>query len=226
MSMAKSFKKLEAQKLRKLGMSVKFISKTLGVSKGSVSVWCSDIKLTKQQTNKLKQNSIAAGHKGRMLGAMVNKQKKITCMKKMKELAENEIKQITKRDLLMLGIGLYWGEGAKTCSRFEIINSDPYVIKTTYKFIVDILKVPESDIRLRIQINKIHEPRIDKVLDFWKHTLNMKSNQIQKPYFINIKPKKIYGNYDLYYGVARLKVIRGSNLAYKMIGYIDTIKSG
>ena len=47
----------EARRLRKkYGFSLGKISKILNVSKGSVSLWVKDIKLTKTQKNVLKQN--------------------------------------------------------------------------------------------------------------------------------------------------------------------------
>ena len=48
--------KLEAQKLRNNGLSVKEIQNKLGVSRSSVSLWIRGIKLTKEQLERLYLN--------------------------------------------------------------------------------------------------------------------------------------------------------------------------
>ena len=42
--------------------------------------------------------------------------------------AEEELGIISKRDLFMLGLGLYIGEGAKSISRVSIANSNSAVV--------------------------------------------------------------------------------------------------
>ena len=54
-------------------------------------------------------------------------------MQKAKEEARKEIGEITKRDLFMLGIGIYIGEGAKTFDIVRVINADPKIIKFTVR---------------------------------------------------------------------------------------------
>ena len=56
--MAKYKEKIKAQELRERGRSIKEITKTLNVSKGSVSVWCRDIKLTKKQIEQYKKGKL------------------------------------------------------------------------------------------------------------------------------------------------------------------------
>ncbi|MCF7865381.1 MAG: helix-turn-helix domain-containing protein [Candidatus Pacebacteria bacterium] len=47
--MAKFEQKMQARSLREKGMSIKSIAKQLGVSVSSVSLWCRDIILSKEQ---------------------------------------------------------------------------------------------------------------------------------------------------------------------------------
>ena len=53
--MAKSKQMLQARQLRKEGESIKVIAKKLSVSVSSVSVWCRDIELSKEQIESLKK---------------------------------------------------------------------------------------------------------------------------------------------------------------------------
>lgn len=75
--MAKSLKKLEAQKLRRSGMSIKEIAKRVDIAKSTTSVWCKDVVLTEIQKEKLYKKMVTAGHKGRVMGAESNRQKKL-----------------------------------------------------------------------------------------------------------------------------------------------------
>ena len=76
--MAKSLKKLESIKLRRLGMSIKEISDTISIAKSTVSIWCRDVVLSKVQKDTLYRKMVDAGHKGRIMGAETNKKKKVT----------------------------------------------------------------------------------------------------------------------------------------------------
>ena len=98
--MSKSLKKLQARKLRKNGESIKDIAYKLRVSKGSVSVWCRDIKLSSKQTERLRQKMIKSSHIGRMLGTQANKQKKIAKIKKYEGIIKTNIKNKKPQILL------------------------------------------------------------------------------------------------------------------------------
>ena len=105
------------------------------------------------------------------------------------------------------------------------VNSDPEMILLMNNFLVDVMDVLQEDIVCCIQINRIHEQRIKKVLIFWKKLLGLKGSQIRKPYFVNTKVNKVYENYDTYFGVCRLFVRRSKNLKYKMVGLIKALKN-
>jgi len=222
--MAKFKEKLQATQLRKRGKSIGFISSALGVSKSTVSLWCRDVELTDKQKELLERNAIKAGNRGRMLGTLANTQRRINTIKLCRELSKKDIVTVSQRDFMITAAALFWAEGAKTGSRFTFINSDPAMILCMVKFLKEIMQVDRSRLYITIQINKVHEPRIKKVLFFWSSYLKLPLKQFGKPYYINIKPKKIYENHDSYHGIARLSVRNGSSLQYRMLGYIDVLK--
>ena len=136
------------------------------------------------------------------------------------------IGKVTKRDLTIAALCLFWGEGSKTGSRFTFINSDPGMIKIMKSFLTDILHVEENRIRATIQINHIHQPRIKEITSFWSKHLGLPLKYFKKPHFIMVTPKKVYDNQDVYKGILRLQVLRGSNLQYKMLGLIEAFQHG
>lgn len=156
----------------------------------------------------------------------MNKNKRLIAIKEAEISSKKIIKKISKRELLLIAIALYWSEGSKSdkTSGFVFVNSDPEMILVMKLFLVDVLHVKSEDIVCSIQINRIHEKRIGIVLSFWKNLLKLSEEQFRKPYYVNTKVRKVYENYDNYFGVCRLIVKRGMNLKYRMIGLIKAIK--
>src|SRR3989344_1780768 len=137
--MARSEEKIIARNFRKEGRSLGSIARELKVSKSSVSLWCRDILLSIEQMNALRNQAGSAY--SRWLGAESNRRKKRESIEKNRNEAFTLIKKISKRDLLIAGLCLFWGEGSKTGSRFIFINSDPIMLKIMKSFVTDILKV-------------------------------------------------------------------------------------
>lgn len=223
--MAKFEKRLEARKLRRKGHSIRSIAMRLGVSKSSASVWCKDLKLTPKQKERLLKNAIKAGHKGRMLGAEMNRRKKEERIAFHRNAGKKTINRLSKRDLLMAGIALYWGEGNKSeKSKLGFANSDPDAVRFMYGWFQKSMGVKKQEFMPRIFINKIHSARITKVIKFWSSLLNLPIEQFGKPVLIKTRQKKVYENHDNYYGVLALGVKRGTDLKYKILGLIDALK--
>jgi hypothetical protein len=225
-TMAKFEKRLDARKLRRKGYSIFSIARCLGVSKSSVSVWCRDLKLTQKQANRLLENAINAGHKGRMIGAEMNRRKKEERIAFHKESGEKEIGKLSDRDLLMTGIALYWGEGNKKGkTKLSFANSDPEAILFMYKWFQKAMDVGKNEFMPRIFINEIHGSRIKKVVKFWSSLLNLPIEQFGKPFLLKMKQKKVYENHDNYYGVLALGVRKSTDLKYRILGLINALKN-
>ncbi len=223
--MAKSLKKIEALKLRQSGMSIKEIAVLLDVSRSTSSVWCRDILLSEKQKEKLYKKMVTAGHKGRMIGAAVNKQKKIDILDHAKELATKEIGRLSKRDILMLSLGLYWGEGSKDSQgRFVFVNSDPVAILTIIYFLKIVFGIGKNQLCPQLYINDQHKKRENVVINFWSKKLKIPKNQFGKTIFITVPHKKVYANFETYMGVLHLTVSKGSVIKYKTMAFLNLIQ--
>ncbi len=151
-----------------------------------------------------------------------NKQKRLDQLSKYEKEGELEINAITKRDLLMLGIGLYWGEGTKSNygGPAVITNSDPNVILLAMRWFQENFGVAVKDFRPYIYISEIHKEREEDIMNFWVGTLKIPKKQFLRIIFLKNRPKKKYENYDSYYGILSLRVRRSTNLKYKILGLI------
>ena len=223
-TMAKFKEKLEALKLRRKGWSIGSIAEHLEVGKGSVSTWCKDLKLTKSQKDFLKQKMIKAGHKGRMIGAEMNRKKKENTIAFYQKSGKKDIGKLSQRDIFVIGVALYWAEGSRKNSSLSFVNSDPDMIKLMYRWFQEVMSVKKEEFMPCVFINEMHRPRITKVMNFWSSLLNLPKRQFSNPVFLKMKQKKVYENYDSYFGVLALRVSKGTNLKYKILGLIDALK--
>lgn len=219
-------KRILARKMRREGSTITEIKNTLGVSKSTASLWCRDIVLSEKQKKTIIENSFQKTTKGRMMGAEMNKQKRLEAIIDAERYGLNIIKKVNQRELLIIGTALYWAEGSKSDATFgfQFINSNPDMILCMKKFLRAV-EVNDDDICCSIQINEIHKPRISTVLNFWKKLLRLSDEQIGNPSFVKTKINKIYENYDSYFGICRLRVRKSTLLKYKMIGLIKALKN-
>ncbi|MEA2715344.1 MAG: hypothetical protein QOG91_372 [Candidatus Parcubacteria bacterium] len=167
------------------------------------------------------------GHLGRLRGAQVNKDKKIASQFAAAVWAKNIVPTITERDRLMTGIALYWAEGSKSprTTGFVFVNSDPIMIKFMHDWLIGIVLIPKESIVAQVSINEIHRYRIETVLNFWSHLLDLPRNKFSNTSFIKSRQKKIHENHEIYYGVLRLSVSRSTFLKYKVLQMIEILKA-
>jgi hypothetical protein len=220
--MAKVREKMFARKYRREGRSIKAIARILSVSPSSVSLWCEDIRLTESQIQKLDIGRRTVSMKNLLKGAQMNKEKKFARIALHRQEARGLLKSLTKRELLIAGLGLYWGEGVKK-GNTAIVNSDPKVIAFAMRWFTLGFGVPVADLRPRIFINHTHAARIDTVEAFWSQYLGIPKSQFAHPVLIKRANKKVYENHDLYYGVVMLRVCKATDLKYKILGLIDAL---
>ena len=127
--MAKFALKLKALTMRRSGSSIREITRALKISKASASLWCKDIPLSEKQIEKLHQNMLAGSYKGRLKGALIQKERKLRKIRTYENEALKRLKNISNRDLLLAGLGLHLGEGTKGNGRVRFTNSNPSIIK-------------------------------------------------------------------------------------------------
>lgn len=147
--------KLKAIKFRKLGKSYREIRQKVKVSKGTLSLWLRDIKLTPEQEKELyiERRRINAYRL-----AKFNQQKRIERTKKIIGEARKETQKFFRTPLFLAGLMLYWAEGDKSDKneRVKFSNSDPAMIKLMMEWFRKICKVPEEKFRICLHIHKLH----------------------------------------------------------------------
>ncbi len=220
--MAKPKKKNKARELRRKGESIREIADKINASKSSVSIWCRDIKLTPKQIKRLDERMKKGRYRGRLKGARVQREKRLKEINQLKKKGRESIGGLTERDLMLFGLGLYWGDGAKG-GRVKVSNSDPVLIKFVIKWLTISWGVSQEELTLHIHINQIHKNRVSEVETFWSELTGIPKEQFTKTTLIKAKNKKVYNNFEEHYGTAMVIVRKSSNMFHKMMGAIFKI---
>lgn len=168
--------KQEAIALRRNGMSYNNIIKKLGIkSKGTLSLWFKNLKLSNKSKNLLEKNNKLAHDRGLFI---TNNNRSIRIKKENLEAyntGKECINLISEKELLLIGAALYWGEGSKservTGTPLDFSNSDPRMVSVYMKFIRKILKIPEEKIRAGIHLYP--STSVNKAREFWAITTSL-----------------------------------------------------
>jgi len=189
--------KRRAIELRRQGYSYNLIRKQVPVSKSSLSLWLSDVpyKPNKDVVNRIRGAQLKSGEWKRR-----DKQRSL-------ELANNEAKEmlgdLSDRDLFMLGIGVYIGEGAKTAYQTRIINSDPQVICLAIRWLEEFFGLSTANLYIRLYLYPDND--IKKSLLFWSNITGIPISQFSKTQ-VDRRVKKEKKKGMLKHGTAHLGV--------------------
>jgi hypothetical protein len=223
--MTKILLKERALTMRRGGTSINNIADSLSVSKSTVSGWCRDISLTKTQINNIARESKHAATRALLKSAEKQRERRKAAMTEALVLGRKDIGSVNKRDIFMVGLGLYWGEGYKKGSQeLGFTNSDPSMIKFYIKWLEVCFGIKKTDLILRVSINSIHSYRVNQVESYWSSLLNIQKTQFTKTSLIRSISKKYKENQN-HYGTLRVKVRRGTQLRRRILGAIEALAS-
>ena len=215
----KILEKKKAILLRKQGESIKDIAKALGVAKSSISVWVRDVELTKKQRTGLSRAGFSKDVvEKRRLTRLSNEQIK---RESIMLLAGKDITKISKHELRLIGLALYWGEGGKTNQGIaRVSNSDPAIIKIMMRFFSEICLVEDSKFRGHIHTYSHLNAKVAE--KYWSSISGIPRKQFYKTYIkqsvssLGKKDKLPYGTFDIY--------VCNTKLFLEIMGQIEKIK--
>ncbi len=223
--MVKLKEKQKAIRLRKRGYSYSEILKQVPVAKSTLSLWLRSVGLSKRQKQRLTEKKLAAAYRG----AADRRSHREYITKEIKEKAKREIGKIDKRELWMIGIALYWAEGAKEKeyrpgARVSFSNSDPKMVKIFLKWLGKCCKISRKEIIFRIYLHETAEKRKTKIQKYWSKVTDLPLKCFQKISWkrskISTKRKNIGKDY---HGLLQIKIKKSVNLNRKIAGWIEGI---
>jgi len=167
--------------LRKQGKSYNEIVEILDISKSTLSVWLRNIKMPvdikRRFWNKTRKKWAVSITKFNKERGKIAKQK----AQQIQDLALKDVKKISKQELFLIGIALYWAEGFKK-SRWAVVfsNSDPLMIKLMMRFFREICRIKEDKFRAIVQIHP--NTTSQKSINYWSKITKISKKQFQKTY--------------------------------------------
>ncbi|HLD70378.1 MAG TPA: hypothetical protein VI937_00605 [Negativicutes bacterium] len=217
--------KERAIQLRKDGLSYREILQQIPVAKSSLSLWLKSVKLAESQYQRLSDKKLASARRG----AQKRKDERIALTKKVKDKARLEIGELSKKEIFLIGVALYWAEGSKekahrpSCGTM-FSNSDASMIKLYLHWLTDIIKLSNGQIYFTLYLHENNIHRLNEVRKYWQIKTGFPKDNFKFTYFkkhkINTKRKNI-GNE--YFGLLKVTVMESSILNRKIQGWIEGI---
>jgi transcriptional regulator with XRE-family HTH domain len=167
-----------ARDLRAQGWTYAEICAELGVARSSVSLWVRDVEVDEQAWAARAQANRNFGARRR--GPNRLQLAKAAEIDECRALAAEWLGELSERDLLVAGIALYAGEGAKTDGAVKLANSDPRMIQLFVRWLRRFFDIDESRLRLRLYLHDGLD--IDEANRFWSKVTGIPIDQFGKPY--------------------------------------------
>ncbi|MCX4423604.1 hypothetical protein [Streptomyces mirabilis] len=204
-----------ARELRGQGWTYNEIQAELGCSKSSVSLWVRDLPHPEPRCTPEEQRARMNAGLAR-LRAEQNRVREET-----KQAAAAAIGKLTDRELFLVGVGLYWAEGAKDkpYSRREqvlFVNSDPGMISVFLAWL-DLLQVERERLRFRVMIHESADvPAAER---FWADHVGADGGSFNKSTLKKHNPKTVRKNVgDNYRGCLVIYVLQSADLYRRIEG--------
>ena len=159
------------------------------------------------------------------MGTLKQKNDRFKRIEEGQNKGKNYFTSLTKRELFIAGLALYWAEGSKKQRAVTICNSDPKLIQFIIYWLKSCFNISSDRIRGSIGINEIHRDREDIVKKYWSEKTRIPLTQFTKTSFKKVHNKKVYENFHDYYGTFVIKLVKPGQLYYDIIGFIEALYS-
>jgi hypothetical protein len=225
--------KQKALKYRLRGKSYNEISQLLSIPKSTLSGWFQNLQLSAEATKRLNSRVKQGSLKGLL---KKNKLQTLEAQKRAKlgrTNAKQQIGQLNKRELLLLGVALYWGEGykrpiikngvARSYHPVSLSNSDPQLIEIFLKFLREVCEVDEGRLRAGLRIYEHQNP--EQLLLFWSKLTKIPKERFEKFYYGVSKSSQSKRPFNILpYGTIQIRV-NDTALYHKIMGWIEGVST-
>lgn len=172
--------------LRKQKKSYSQIKSILGVSKSTLSEWLRPYPLTREEINNLRANSEIRIERYRE--TMRKKRQAKLNLYRIEET--QKLLSLSKKELLIAGLFLYWGEGGKTSRHIiSINNTDPKLVQFALYWMTRALNIPKN--KIQVYLHLYIDMNVQQEMAYWSKILRLPLKQFAKPYIKDSKRSDI-----------------------------------
>lgn len=206
-----------ARELRLQGWTYDQIQVELGCSKSSISLWVRD--LPRPERKRSTEEAAAVARKGWEEKLRIRDEER----QHTKEEARLAVGDLSDRELFLIGVGLYWAEGAKDKvhgdrrrEKLQFINSDPNVIRFYLTWLTS-LGVDRDRMRFRVSIHESADVAAAEA--FWADLVGADRSTFQPSTLKKHNPRTNRRNTaDTYQGCLVIYVLKSADLYRRMEG--------
>ncbi|MDP3954488.1 MAG: hypothetical protein Q8Q06_03685 [bacterium] len=217
-----------ARKLRRQGFSYSEIKKQVLVPKTTLAYWLRNIKLSEEQTGRLKKKRTDAARAG-------SRKKTLRTLEQIREIQKisvSDIGKISKRELWLMGLMLYWRERFLNKNDSDMqrgvrfTSSDSNLIKLFLKWLQDIGGLTKEEILFDIFMARSRSKKTNNAIAHWSGITGFPEKDFTRIYFqkIRIKKTKRQTIKNSQNGLLRIRVRASSMLARQISGWISGIQ--
>ncbi|MDF9871932.1 hypothetical protein ACWGNY_15775 [[Kitasatospora] papulosa] len=207
----------KARELRLQGMTYDQIQVELGCSKSSISLWVRDLPKPERRRSAIEQARLAGRMRWDHELAVRDRERQQT-----KSTAKAEIGDLTDRELLLVGAGLYWAEGTKDKpydrrENLTFVNSDPGMIETYLAWLA-LVGVTRDRIRFRVMIHRTAD--VVAAERYWAELVGVDASALQRTTLKKHNPRTARKNTgESYHGCLVIRVSQGAELYRRVEGW-------
>ncbi len=223
--LSKKEKKEEIIALRRRGLSYSEIKSQFPVSKSTLSVWLKDIKMPGTRQRELRRRSV----RGLLKAAEQKKMRRISETSVIHSSAMLDIKTISKKELWLMGIALYWAYGLEEKEHriglgVRFSNSNPSIIKLFLEWLIRIGNIKKREIGFDLYLHESRKGMRDEVISYWAKATGFPRAHFSHVYFQKNKIKRKSTLKKINHGLIRIRIRKSSLLARQISGWILGIK--
>jgi hypothetical protein len=204
-----------ARSLRKGGYSYTEIQKFVNVPKATLAQWVKDVELSEAQQARLDKKRTDATK----VGTQRRSENISRTIEQIQRSAVNEIGTLSKRELWLMGIMLYWRNKNKNDVRkgVSFTSSDPHLIRLFLKWLQDVGHIERDEIVFDVflGVKKSNKKKAtEDALTFWSIETGFPQANFANIYYYK-KPSS---------SIVRVRVRASSMLARQIQGWIEGLK--
>lgn len=195
--------RLQAQAMRDAGYSYNMIRDELGMAKSTLSNWFKDRSFTPNRAvlKRIQYGPIKSAEKSH--------NRKVREIEELKESGSKEIGTFTARDLWLLGLGLYIGEGSKSHETIRIINSDPQVVRLAIRWFKVACGLTNRNITIALHLYPDND--VGECIRFWRRITQLPVRNFRKTQIDVRENKSTLKRNKLPYGTAHITIVSRGN---------------
>lgn len=163
-------KQERARELRAQAWTLAAIAAELDCAKSSASLWTRGVDFTPKPRSR--------GHSSQRPHPL--HLQKLAEIEECRLWAAEQIGDMSDRDLLMAGIGLYAGDGAKTGNEVRFANSNARLVALHCTWLRRFFEPDESRLRVSLYLHRGLD--LDAANEFWASVTGIPTDQFYKPY--------------------------------------------